>query len=85
MLKANTRPLDDHRAVLAILGYLRGDRAQLDHVMGQASGDPQGAAGLILALTESAAVCALQASDDAEDQLGELALILAGKLAAQEG
>lgn len=76
MLKANTRPVDDQRAALAILGFMRGDTVQLDYVMGEAAADPTGPARLIVALTEAAANFANQATDDAEQQIAQIVLDL---------
>lgn len=80
MIKMNTRPQDNHRAVLAILGYMHGDSAQINHVMDEAASDPQGPAGLILALTEIAATTALQATDSAEPMFRDIALDLSQKI-----
>lgn len=80
MIKMNTKDEDNHRAVLAILGYMHGDAAQIHHVMDEASKDPQGPAGLILALTEIAATSALQSTDAAEPMFRDIALDLAQKI-----
>lgn len=77
MLKANTRPIDDQRAALAILGFMRGDSAQLHYVFEEAAAEPNGPAGLILALTEAAAIYAKQVTTDAEQQIAKLVLELA--------
>lgn len=77
MLKANTRQVDDHRAALAILGFMRGDANQLHFVLDEAAQEAAGPAGLILALTEAAAVYAHLAADDAEAQLAQIVLELA--------
>lgn len=80
MLKANTRPTDDQRAALAMLGFIHGDTAQIDHVMDETAEDPQGPAGLILALAETAAAYCIQitgSEEEAEKQLTEIILKLA--------
>lgn len=79
MLKANTRPIDDQRAALAILGFMRADSAQIHYVLEEAAAEPAGPAGLILALTEAAAIYAKQVATDAEDQISEKILELSNK------
>lgn len=82
MLKANTTDIDDKRAALAMLGFINGDSAQIDHVMNEAAQSTAGPAALILALAEAATSYIIQicgTEEEAANQLNQMVLNITAK------
>ena len=82
MLTANTSNTDNHRAALMILGFINGDEQQIRHVLDGAAQEPEGAAGLVLALAETATgylIGLLGSEDEAQKQLSEHVMTFVSK------
>lgn len=80
MLAVQTRYVDGHRAVRAMLGFIRNDRLQIEAVMAEAAEDEKGANGLVLALLDLASTIAVEGIPGAEDALQTMAIELTEKV-----
>jgi ribosomal 50S subunit-associated protein YjgA (DUF615 family) len=84
--KANVRPIDQARAMRAILAFRNADQLAVEHVAREAAGDsdPESVANLVMALTEAAARF-IDGTPDADEQIRRQLLLFAQHEAEQEG
>lgn len=83
--KANVRPIDQARALRAILAFRNSDQMAVEFVAREAAGDsdPESVANLVMALTQAAAMF-IDPTPNADEQIRQQLLIFAQLDAEQE-
>lgn len=83
--RANVRPIDQARALRAILAFRSSDELAVEHVAREAAADsnPESVAKLVMALTEAAARFS-EGTPDADEQIRRQLLLFA-QFEAQQG